>query len=158
MAPGSTHQFMVEVDVSEVGVGAVLSQRAVSDNKMHPCAFLSHGLSPVKRNYNIGNRELLAVKLALEEWHHWLEGSGVPFIVWTDHKNLEYIRSAKCLNSRQARCFSVVSISPSSTAQVLRILSPTRCHAFLIIQNARRHLSALYTIDWLSLRSLGRSS
>uniref|UniRef100_A0A8C1AZL7 Gypsy retrotransposon integrase-like protein 1 n=1 Tax=Cyprinus carpio carpio TaxID=630221 RepID=A0A8C1AZL7_CYPCA len=47
--------------------------------------------------------ELLAVKLALEEWRHWLEGSGVPFIVWTDHKNLEYIRSAKRLNSRQAR-------------------------------------------------------
>ncbi len=47
--------------------------------------------------------ELLAVKLALEEWRHWLEGSGVPFVIWTDHKNLEYIRSAKCLNSRQAR-------------------------------------------------------
>ncbi len=48
-----------------------------------------------ERNYDIGNRELLAVKLALEEWRHWLEGSGFPFIVWTDHKNLEYIRSAK---------------------------------------------------------------
>ncbi len=39
----------------------------------------------------------------MEEWRHWLEGSGVPFIVWTDHKNLEYIQSAKRLNSRQAR-------------------------------------------------------
>ncbi|KAI2654015.1 Transposon Tf2-9 polyprotein [Labeo rohita] len=57
----------------------------------------------VDANYDIGNRELLAVKLALEEWRHWLEGSGVPFIVWTDHKNLEYIRTAKRLNSRQAR-------------------------------------------------------
>ncbi len=46
---------------------------------------------------------MLAVKLALEEWRHWLEGAGVPFIVWTDHKNLEYIRAAKRLNSRQAR-------------------------------------------------------
>ncbi len=54
-------------------------------------------------DYDIGNRELLAVKLALEEWRHWLEGSGVPFLVWTDHKNLEYIQSAKRLNSRQAR-------------------------------------------------------
>ncbi len=70
---------------------------------MHPCAFLSHRLSPAERNYDIGNRELLAVKLALEEWRHWLEGSGVPFIVWTDHKNLQYIRTAKRLNSRQAR-------------------------------------------------------
>ncbi|CAM4667952.1 unnamed protein product [Leuciscus chuanchicus] len=91
IAPDSSRQFVVEVDASEVGVGAVLSQRSPTDEKMHPCAFLSHRLSPAERNYDIGNRELLAVKLALEEWRHWLEGSGVPFIVWTDHKNLEYI-------------------------------------------------------------------
>ncbi len=81
----------------------MLSQHAASDDRVHPCAFFSHRLSPAERNYDIGNRDLLAVKLALEEWHHWLEGSGVPFIVLTDHKNLEYIRTAKCLNSRQAR-------------------------------------------------------
>ncbi len=76
------------------------TQRSSSDDKVHPCAYFSHRLSPAERNYDIGNRELLAVKLALEEWRHWLEGSGVPFIVWTDHKNLEYIKSAKRLNSR----------------------------------------------------------
>ncbi len=74
-------EAVVEVDASEVGVGAVLSQRATSDDKMHPCAFFSHRLSPAERNYDIGNRELLAVKLGLEEWRHWLEGSGVPFVV-----------------------------------------------------------------------------
>ncbi len=103
VAPDPSRQFVVEVDASEVGVGAVLSQRSSADGKMHPCAYFSHRLSPAERNYDIGNRELLAVKLALEEWRHWLEGSGVPFIVWTDHKNLEYIKSAKRLNSRQAR-------------------------------------------------------
>ncbi|XDV37360.1 hypothetical protein PO909_006967 [Leuciscus waleckii] len=103
VAPDPSRQFVVEVDASEVGVGAVLSQRSSTDDKMHPCAFFSHRLSPAERNYDIGNRELLAVKLALEEWRHWLEGSGVPFIVWTDHKNLEYIRTAKRLNSWQAR-------------------------------------------------------
>ncbi len=72
-APDPTRQFVVEVDASEVGVGAVLSQRATSDDKVHPCAFFSHRLSPAERNYDIGNRELLAVKLALEEWRHWLE-------------------------------------------------------------------------------------
>ncbi len=41
--------------------------------------------------------------MALGEWRHWLEGSAQPFLVWTDHKNLEYIRSAKRLSSRQAR-------------------------------------------------------
>ncbi len=41
--------------------------------------------------------------MALGEWRYWLEGSAQPFLVWTDHKNLEYIRSAKRLSSRQAR-------------------------------------------------------
>ena len=93
----------MEVDASDLGVRAVLSQRAQTDNKLHPCAFLSKRLSSVERNYDVGNRELLAAKVALEIWHHWLEGAKHPFLVWTDHKNLEYIRSAKRLNPRQAR-------------------------------------------------------
>ncbi|XP_077456638.1 uncharacterized protein LOC144074205 [Stigmatopora argus] len=47
--------------------------------------------------------ELLAVKMALEEWRHHLEGASQPFTVLTDHKNLEYLKSARRLNPRQAR-------------------------------------------------------
>lgn len=101
--PDENLQFVVEVDASDVGVGAVLSQRSPEDGKMHPCAFFSRRLTTSEQNYDIGNRELLAVKLALEEWRHWLEGCKTPFLVWTDHKNLEYIRSAKRLNPRQSR-------------------------------------------------------
>ena len=100
--PDPQRQFVVEVDASSTGVGAVLSQRS-EDGKMHPCAFLSRRLSPAEHNYDVVNRELLAVKIALEEWRHWLEGAVHPFLVWTNHKNLEYIRQAKRLNSRQAR-------------------------------------------------------
>ncbi|KAG1930238.1 retrotransposable element [Pimephales promelas] len=102
-SPDVSRQFIVEVDASEVGVGAILSQRSSSDEKVHPCAYFSHRLSPAERNYDVGNRELLAIRLALGEWRHWLEGSVVPFVVWTDHRNLEYIRSAKRLCARQAR-------------------------------------------------------
>lgn len=101
--PDPSKQFIVEVDASDVGVGAVLSQRSGSDHRLHPCAFFSRRLSPAEHNYDVGNRELLAIKLALEEWRHWLEGAELPFVVWTDHKNLAYIQSAKRLNSRQAR-------------------------------------------------------
>ena len=93
----------MEVDVSDSGVGAVLSQRSETEGKMHPCAYFSRKLTPAERNYDVGNRELLAVKLALEEWRHWLEGTKHPFVVWTDHKNLIYLRDGKRLNSRQAR-------------------------------------------------------
>jgi len=67
-----------------------------------PCAFFSLRLSPADRNYDIGNQQLLLVKLALEEWCHWLEGTKSPFLVWTNRKNLEYICSSIRLNSRQA--------------------------------------------------------
>ncbi|KAI2660465.1 Transposon Tf2-6 polyprotein [Labeo rohita] len=100
--PDPDRPFIVEVDASSTGVGAVLSQRQGEPAKMFPCAFYSHKLSPAERNYDVGNRELLAIKLALEEWRHWLEGAKHSFIVLTDHKNLEYLRLAKLLNHRQA--------------------------------------------------------
>ncbi len=101
--PDPSKPFIVEVDASATGVGAVLSQQQGTPTRLHPCAFFSRKLSPAEINYDIGNRELLAIKLALEEWRHWLEGAQHPFTVLTDHKNLEYLREAKRLNPRQAR-------------------------------------------------------
>ncbi|KAK3572456.1 hypothetical protein QTP86_033106, partial [Hemibagrus guttatus] len=101
--PDPDKPFVVEVDVSTTGVGAVLSQQQGSPSRLHLCAFFSHKLNLAERNYNISNRELLAIKLALEEWRHWLEGARHPFLVLTDHKNLEYLRAAKRLNPRQSR-------------------------------------------------------
>lgn len=60
----------------------------------------------------MGNRELLAVVLALQEWRHWLEGTAEPFLISTDHKNLAYLRSTKRLNSRQAPLVTVLKPFP----------------------------------------------
>ncbi|KAK3515173.1 hypothetical protein QTP70_008174 [Hemibagrus guttatus] len=95
--------FVVEVDASSSGLGAVLSQRHGEPGKLHPCAFYSRKLTTAEVNYDVGNRELLVIKAALEEWRHWLEGARHPFQVLTDHRNLEYLRGAKRLNPRQAR-------------------------------------------------------
>ncbi len=70
---------------------------------MFPCAYFSRKLTTSEQNYDVGNRGLLARKAAMEKWRHWLEGALYPFIILTDHKNLEYLRSAKQLNPQQAR-------------------------------------------------------
>uniref|UniRef100_A0A4W5NSQ7 ribonuclease H n=1 Tax=Hucho hucho TaxID=62062 RepID=A0A4W5NSQ7_9TELE len=101
--PDPSLAFIVKLDVSEAGVGAVLSQRSGTPPKLRPCAFFSRKLDPAERNYDVGDRELLAVVKALKVWRHWLEGAKHPFLIWTDHRNLEYIRAARRLNPRQAR-------------------------------------------------------
>ncbi|KAL0161769.1 hypothetical protein M9458_045494, partial [Cirrhinus mrigala] len=101
--PDSNVPFVIEVDASDCGIGAVLSQRHGQPGKLHPCTFYSRKLTSAKRNYDVRNKELLSMKAAIEEWRHWLEGTLHPFQVITDHKNLEYIKGAKRLNPRQAR-------------------------------------------------------
>jgi transposase InsO family protein len=101
--PTDDQPFRIEADSSDVATGAVLSQLSKDDGQWHPVSFLSKTLSPVERNYEIYDKEMLAIVRALEEWRHWLEGARHQFEVWTDHKNLEYFRTARKLNRRQAR-------------------------------------------------------
>ncbi|KAK3542186.1 hypothetical protein QTP86_016881 [Hemibagrus guttatus] len=88
--PDPYQPFMVEADASSSELGAVLSQHHGEPGKLHPCAYYSRKLMAAEVNYDMGNRELLAIKTALEEWRHWLEGARHPFQVLTNHRNLEY--------------------------------------------------------------------
>jgi len=74
-----------------------------SDEKWRPVAFISKSLSDTEQNYEIHDKEMLAVVRCLEAWRHFLEGIEVKFKIWTDHKNLEYFMKAQKLNRRQAR-------------------------------------------------------
>ena len=49
LIPDPNRQLIVEVNASDVGVGAILSQRSAEDQKLHPCAFFSLPLSPAER-------------------------------------------------------------------------------------------------------------
>ncbi|KAK3522300.1 hypothetical protein QTP86_001906 [Hemibagrus guttatus] len=130
--------FMVEVDASSSGLGAVLSQRHGEPGKLHPCVFYSRKLTATEVNYDVGNRELLAIKAALEEWRHWLEGARHPFQVLTNHCNLEYLRGAKRLNPRQARQFEAANEpgQPDLILPATAILAPVQWDLVKEIQQA----------------------
>ena len=102
-SPQDSEPFRIEADSSDFASGAVLSQQLPREEKWHPVAFYSKSLSPVERNYEIHDKEMLAIICALEEWRHFLEGACHPVEIWTDHKNLEYFMMVKKLNHCQAR-------------------------------------------------------
>ena len=66
-------------------------------------AFLSKSLNEIKRNYEIYDKEMLAIIRGLEAWRYLLEGTQFKFKIWMDHKNLEYFMKVQKLNRRQAR-------------------------------------------------------
>jgi hypothetical protein len=96
-------QCFVETDASDYSVAAVLSQLNSETNLVHPIAFYSRSLQPSELNYDIYDKELLAIFVAFKEWRCYLEGAAYAVQVVTDHKNLEYFTTTKILNRRQAR-------------------------------------------------------
>ena len=94
--------FQLSTDASDFAVGAVLSQLDPNDNLWHPVAFHSKSLDVHERNYEIYDKELLAIIRALEEYRHYLEGHPEKFEIWSDHQNLTYFKTAQKLTRRQA--------------------------------------------------------
>jgi hypothetical protein len=92
----------VETDASGYTTGGVISQLG-DDGFWHPIAFRSESMTETERNYEVYDRELLAIIRALEDWRHFLEELPEQFEVWTNHKNLDYWRTARDLTRRQAR-------------------------------------------------------
>jgi len=93
---------IIETDASDFAIGAVLSQRD-SKGKLHPVAFHSRKFSPAEINYEIHDKELLAIVDAFKHWRRYCEGAEHQIQVFTDHHNLEYFTTSKALNRRQAR-------------------------------------------------------
>ena len=93
---------VLETDASDYAIGAILSQ-INEDHELHPVAYYSRKLSPAELNYEIYDKEMLAIVEAFKEWRHYLEGAQHKITVYSDHKNLEYFTKTKTLNRRQAR-------------------------------------------------------
>lgn len=94
----------IEGDALGYTTGGVISQKCDDiDNLWHPIAFRSASFTETERNYEIYDREMLAITEALKDWRQFLGGLDDPFEIWTDHRNLEFWRTTQHLTRRQAR-------------------------------------------------------
>ena len=91
----------METHASDYALGCILSQ--FHGKRLHPIAFHSRKLSPAEPNYDIHDKELLAILVAFMEWKHCLEGTEKPITVYTHHQNLQYFLTTKAWTHRQIR-------------------------------------------------------
>jgi RNase H-like domain found in reverse transcriptase len=88
--------LVMETDASDYALGAILSTFDAS-GELHPVVFHSRTISGAKLNYDVHDKELLAIFEVFKHWQHYLEGSALPIDIVTDNKNLEYFFTTKLL-------------------------------------------------------------
>ena len=87
----------METDASDLAIGAYWMQE--HDGRWHPIVYMSRKLSLAEQNYDIYNKELLAIVAALETWRVYAEGSP-DLTIFINYKNLLYFTTIKQLNRR----------------------------------------------------------
>ena len=108
--PDFTKPFIILMDTSAYGMGAILLQEGEIDPqkptkkpKLHPVAYYSATFTVTERGYDIYERELLAIIKAITHWRPYLIWTEEPFTIRTDHANLLYWKSPRKLNRCMAR-------------------------------------------------------
>lgn len=95
-------QTVLETDASHYVTTAVLSQYD-KNGILRPVAFMSKKMLPAECNYEIFDKELLAIVNPFETWTAELGSVEASTLILSDHKNLEHFTTTKKLNRRQAR-------------------------------------------------------
>ena len=98
---------ILETDASDYAISGVLSQ--YHGKVLYPVAFMSRKMNPAERNYEIHDKELLAIVEAIKIWRHYLEGLRDPFTIFSDHQALQYFQTSKTLTRRQARWSEIIN-------------------------------------------------
>jgi hypothetical protein len=92
---------LLETDASDFAISGILSQK-FEDGKLHPVQFVLRKLSPAEMNYDLYDKEMLAVVFSLRKNRHYLQGAEHKTTILSHHQNLTYIKSAIVLIRRQA--------------------------------------------------------
>lgn len=103
--PDFNEPFVLSVDASLDGLGAVLSQVPQGESKARPVAFASKTLSASQRRYPAHRLEFMALKWSVcEKFSHWLKGRS--FTIWTDNNPLTYLLTKPKLDACEIRWVS----------------------------------------------------
>ena len=102
------YECMIETDASDGVIAGIFSQLH-PDSQWYPVAYFSKTMSPAECNYEIHDKEMLAIVKSLAEWRPELHNTASRVKIYTDHKALEYFMTTKQLNSRQARWAEALS-------------------------------------------------
>ena len=89
--PDPMKLYTIETDSSDFGNGMALYQEG-DDGKLHPIAFDDHKLQGAEIRYPTHEKELLAIKDALQKWYHYIE-NGLPVTIITDYDLLKYMKT-----------------------------------------------------------------
>ena len=104
--PDFDKPFLLEMDASGKGLGAVLLQKQ-SDGQYHPIAYASHITNETEQRYHSNKQEFLALKWAVtEQFHEYLSPYGKnrnEFVVRMDNNPLTYIFSSANLDAAGQR-------------------------------------------------------
>ncbi len=106
--PDLEKPFELEVDASSFMIGTTLSQQD-ERQRWHPVAYFSETLSEAERNYNVYDRELLAIVKSLQHWQVYLAGAPHQIVIHTNHANLLYWKEPRKISRRVAREFQELS-------------------------------------------------
>lgn len=98
--PNFSKTFYLSTDASNVGIGAVLSQKDNQDRE-RVIFYASRSLNQAERNYSTKERELLGIVYAVEKFKYYLHGT--EFIIYTDHHPLTYLNNITLSSSRLTR-------------------------------------------------------
>lgn len=106
--PDFSRPFILSVDASLDGLGAVLSQVPAGEDKARPIAFASKTLSKSQQRYPAHRLEFMALKWSVtEKFSHWLKGHN--FTVWTDNNPLTHILTKPKLDAYEQRWVAKLS-------------------------------------------------
>lgn len=167
--PDFSKSFVVTTDASDISAGGVLSQIFGSED--HPIAFFSKKFGIHERNWPAHEKELFAIKMALEKWRHYLHGR--HFEVFTDNSACKWLLHHPRVSPKLARYldffsqfeFTLHHVKGSlnvvadalSRVEVTSISSSFQVHAcdnkcLARSQSSRRHRSFICHISHISLR------